>query len=112
MSRSLDSRLELARARPVPWDAERSERVAQAIVNRRARSRSPLRAGLAPLTLMGAAGAAVLMLFSHVQSLRERAPDEPLRAAPALSEPAAADESGRSYEAPLLGDGGFQADAD
>lgn len=76
MNRSLETRLELVRERPVPWDTERAERVASAIAARQ--RRSPFGSGLAQLALMGVAGAAALMLFFRgAEAVREHAPSQP-----------------------------------
>jgi len=72
MNRSLEAAIEAARARGVPWDAERSARVERRIAARRVRS--VMAAPLARWALGGLASAALYASVIHVSEvLRERA---------------------------------------
>jgi hypothetical protein len=113
MSRSLEAAIEAARARTVPWDAERSARVERSMGACRMRSGLMARFALtAPLARWAVGGLASLVLYASVSRVaqvtgefQEPAPSftAPPLPIPPASEPA---EEEALAERPV-GDGGF-----
>jgi hypothetical protein len=111
MSPSLEAAIESARARDVPWDAERSARVERAIASRR--TRWAMSARWARWTLGGLASAALYASVLHVSAVggeprvsREEGASEQPAPVSAASLGVAPDEVSLG-ERPV-GDGGFE----
>ena len=106
MSRWLEASIEAARARHVPWDAQRAARVERGVAAQRARS--AVAAPLARLALGGLASAALCASVIHVsQLIRERGvSDERFEETAPLVQAGPPDPPAPLGERPV-GDGGF-----
>lgn len=104
MSRSLELAVARARARAVPWDGKRAQRVGRSLAGERGRSR--VKTGLTRLTLAGL-GSAALLASSFCLSSAIRGGEPPEHhlevSAVAMPRPEAA------FVEPRWGDAGYDA---
>ena len=102
MKPALEAAIEGARARAVPWDAERSARLAREITRRRGRSRAPTK-----FAQLAAGGLASLALFASVVHVSDAIRDSAPEGEPTSS--ASASEVELQHEERPIGDGGYEA---
>lgn len=113
MNHSLDAEVQAARDRAVPWDAERSARIAQRITVGRERSR--LNATLVSLAVGGLASAVLCAsLVQASQAIGVRSPtDRPVVADTSRSHaPDTQPEAEPAFVERPIGDGGDQVSTD
>ena len=102
MKPALESAIEGARARAVPWDAKRSARLEREITRRRGRSRAPSK-----FAQLAAGSLVSLALFASVVHVSDAIRDSEPEGEPTYS--IGASEPPLPFEERPIGDGGYEA---